>query len=439
MRDTGCSRLQGTPTGVDKTRLSLKICEDVGNREGCLDRSVLRPYHDNRKGCINNRVQLVDFMDAFLSRFVFRRGLSTAVQSYLARPFSRRTSGQHRLLIYYNPAEISFVQVYPFIAWRRALAQAYGTQIRAVPVDRFLNQECAIHRQADTILVGPWFTTSPDLLSERLAHMREVNPKAVIGFLDSYAANDLRLAKAVDPYIDWYLKKSFFKEREQHLVAFRGDTNLTQYYGDLYGISAEPVDWQVPSSILAKLRLSPNFLTAPQFLGHFPKGQVPKQAGRALDMQTRLGKKGTPWYSAMREDALQRTNALPGVTRSSAERVNYKVYMDEMRRSRLCFSPFGYGELCWRDIEAFQTGAVLIKPDMDHLDTLPDLYVPEETYLPVKWDFSDLEDVVQRALADDDLRQRLAINAYERCADYLSGTSFISDMSFLFEPRPHQI
>ena len=193
MRDTGCSRLRGTPTGVDKTRLSLKICEDVRNREGHLDRSVLPPYDDKRKGCINSRVQLVDFMDAFLSRFVFRRGLSTAVQSYLARPFSRRTSGQHRLLIYYNPAEISFVQVYPFIAWRRALAQAYGTQIRAVPVDRFLNQECAMHRQADTTLVGPWFTTSPDLLSERLAHMREVNPKAVIGFLDSYAANDLRL------------------------------------------------------------------------------------------------------------------------------------------------------------------------------------------------------------------------------------------------------
>ena len=61
------------------------------------------------------------------------------------------------------------------------------------------------------------------------------------------------------------------------------------------------------------------------------------------------------------------------------------------------------------------TGAVLVKPDMSHLETLPDLYRPGETYLPVRWDFSDLGDVVGSALADADLRRRLATAGLEEC------------------------
>lgn len=385
-------------------------------------------------GCICRKVQLIAPMDAFLSKYLSKRIFARPIESYLARPFARQA--RHRLLIFYHPADISFVQVYPFLAWHRELAESFGTSIRLVPVSRFLDGALPLCDEADTILVGPWFTVEPALLERRLATLRQRRPDAVIGFLDSYAANDLRLAKIVDPHIDWYLKKSLFRDRESYFTPFRGDTNLTEYYGDLYGIAADPVDWGVPRSILVKLRLSPNFLTAPQFLSYFPPRACPPQTGRDLDLQTRLGKKGTPWYSAMRNASIAKAEAIPGITRSPADRVDYRAYMDEMRGARLCFSPFGYGELCWRDVEAFQTGSVLIKPDMSHLETLPDLYLPKETYLPVKWDFSDLAEVVRQALADEGLRQRITQNAYARCADYLTGRPFVNDMRFLFESRP---
>jgi len=35
---------------------------------------------------------------------------------------------------------------------------------------------------------------------------------------------------------------------------------------------------------------------------------------------------------------------------------------------------------------------VLIKPDMDHLETWPDVYRKNETYVSIKWDISDLEE-----------------------------------------------
>lgn len=372
-------------------------------------------------------------MDAVLAKYSLSRGVGRPIRRWLARPFPR--SARHRLLILYHPAAIPFVQLHPFLVWQQDMYRRFGTAVRARPGAPVLDGEAPTDDLADTILFGPWFTEPPARVAAALERLRTGNPQAVIAFVDSYAANDLRLGQAADPYIDWYLKKSLFKDRRLYSRDFRGDTNLTEYYGDLYGIAADPVAWNTPETLWPKLRLSPNFLTARQFLTGFPAGECPGQAGRALDVQTRLGRKGTPWYSAMRDEAIARTDAIPGITRSPTGRISYDAYMDEMRNARLCFSPFGYGELCWRDIEAFQTGSVLIKPDMSHLDTLPDLYEPGVTYLPVKWDFSDLEDVVRAALADEDLRSRLASEAYARCSQYLTPARFMDDMKMLF-PDP---
>ena len=42
-----------------------------------------------------------------------------------------------------------------------------------------------------------------------------------------------------------------------------------------------------------------------------------------------------------------------------------------MRQSKIVVSPFGFGEMCHRDFEAWGCGAVLLKPRVDHLRTLP--------------------------------------------------------------------
>jgi Glycosyl transferases group 1 len=107
------------------------------------------------------------------------------------------------------------------------------------------------------------------------------------------------------------------------------------------------------------------------------------------------------------------------------------TYVRELRSSKTCFSPFGYGEICWRDIEAFAYGAVLIKPDMSHLETCPDIYVPGVTYLPVNWDFSNLQEVVDMALASPDLCRSIAQEAHRRITQYLQTARFVQDMSFL--------
>ncbi len=76
----------------------------------------------------------------------------------------------------------------------------------------------------------------------------------------------------------------------------------------------------------------------------------------------------------------------------SVDRLPRRKYYSVLSESRYVVSPFGWGEVCIRDFEAVLAGAALIKPDMSHLETWPNIYVDGETYISHSWSpdrFSD--------------------------------------------------
>jgi len=73
-------------------------------------------------------------------------------------------------------------------------------------------------------------------------------------------------------------------------------------------------------------------------------------------------------------------------------------FIEAMKRSKIGLSPFGMGELCYRDLEFIQYGCLLIKPDMSKVITEPDFFKPMETYIPVKPDWSDLNETIENVL-----------------------------------------
>tara|TARA_R110002050_G_C8962233_1_gene514552 strand:+ start:900 stop:1913 length:1014 start_codon:yes stop_codon:yes gene_type:complete len=75
-------------------------------------------------------------------------------------------------------------------------------------------------------------------------------------------------------------------------------------------------------------------------------------------------------------------------------------FVEIMGRSKIGLSPFGMGELCYRDLELIQWGCLLIKPDMSKVITKPDFFKPWETYVPVKPDWSDLNEVIEMVLTN---------------------------------------
>jgi len=358
-----------------------------------------------------------------IARHRFSRGVHAVLGSALGGGFPARA--RLRVLVYYHANPIGWSQVYPFFRFAGAFAAQFGAHIRALPVENFLEGQRG--PAADVVLVQPWLSTTDADLDTAFARYRERHPGARMIFLDPFAQCDLRYGRAVAPHVDVYLRKALFRDRGQFLRPMpSGDTNLSEYYGALYGVDQEPTDWQVPPELLDRLRLVPNFLTAAYLSDGF-LGPEPSFSDRPIDLHSRLAVKGSPWYSAMRAEADRAARALDGVTLTPDGRIPQAEFLDEMRRARLCWSPFGYGELCWRDLEAFMTGTVLVKPDMAHLETLPDLYLPGETYLPVKWDFSDLEEVTRGILADPGEQRRIALNAFRAARAYLAENRFVSD------------
>lgn len=102
-----------------------------------------------------------------------------------------------------------------------------------------------------------------------------------------------------------------------------------------------------------------------------------------------------------------------------------RAYFRELVQARIIPSPFGLGEICWRDFEAWLSGCVVLKPDMNHLETWPNYYRPGKTYVPFRWDFSDFYDTVVNLLNNPEVAMALAVAAQ---TNYLSsledGTAF---------------
>jgi hypothetical protein len=114
-------------------------------------------------------------------------------------------------------------------------------------------------------------------------------------------------------------------------------------------------------------------------------------------------------------------------------RVPRDEYYREMRTSKIYISPFGYGEICWRDFEAILCGCLLVKPDMRHVETNPDIFISNQTYVPVRWDFSDLEEKCSFYLEHGGERQRIVDRAYGVLDNFYRGEGVIEAFDSLLQ------
>ena len=89
----------------------------------------------------------------------------------------------------------------------------------------------------------------------------------------------------------------------------------------------------------------------------------------------------------------------------------FPEFADIMRRSKCTLSPYGMGELCFRDFEIIQFGSVLIKPDMSNILTTPNMYIPYETYIPCALDYSDLIEKIEWVKDCPSKSKEIAFNA----------------------------
>ena len=101
------------------------------------------------------------------------------------------------------------------------------------------------------------------------------------------------------------------------------------------------------------------------------------------------------------------------------QRLPYEEYVQNMYDSKIVFSPYGFGAYgAPRDVQCAQFGSVLIKPRIDWIDTKPNMYVENETYIACEQDFSDLEEKTEYVLSNfDELQTYLTENFRKRLID----------------------
>lgn len=97
-----------------------------------------------------------------------------------------------------------------------------------------------------------------------------------------------------------------------------------------------------------------------------------------------------------------------------ATKTKQKDYYKILYKSRIVVSPFGWGEICFRDYEAIYSKALLFKPDVSHLDDPFNIFVPFETYIPLKWDMSDLVEKIDYYYSNQIEHNRITKNALSR-------------------------
>lgn len=99
------------------------------------------------------------------------------------------------------------------------------------------------------------------------------------------------------------------------------------------------------------------------------------------------------YYDEHRSNAMEVLKSIKNISCETDQRP-YEEFINVLRRSKCTISPYGMGEVCFRDFEAIQYSSVLIKPDMSLVRTIPNIYIPYETYIPCKLDWSDLEEKI---------------------------------------------
>ena len=273
-----------------------------------------------------------------------------------------------------------------------------------------------------------------DALLEQIEHLKE-NVDRLFWFDVRDSTGNTQFE--VLPYVTKYLKKQLLKDKELYKKKFYGNRLFTDFYHHRYALidSYEEDCCSVTHGASHKLEVSWNL-----GLSDFRSNTV---MGKAKDIFFDCCEKifnmehSLPWTDPYRPRqnnlmalfntnyerttvAFQRKHAIELLESSGIEnsvfgnkRIPKKQYDKLIQNSKIVLSLFGWGEICYRELEAFVNGAALLMPDMSHLETWPNFYMPYKTYHPIKWDFADMLEGYNKLMQDNEYRKNIAYMGQE--------------------------
>lgn len=238
------------------------------------------------------------------------------------------------------------------------------------------------------------------------------------------------------PYVTKYLKAQVLKDRKQYLTSFYADRIYADYYHKKYDVNDNvpfanrefkdqalvnkigvswnsglaDYSWLGPYKMIAREKIPCNWLL------RYPKTCYPANAARKNELSCRMGiNYSRDTISFHRKQIKEKLKEyIP------TDKLSRKKYLNELGSSKITISPFGLGEITLKDFEVFLSGSLLLKPNIDHMETWPNWYQDNKTIITHDWDNSDLLEKIEYLKDNEQTRKEIAETGQENYRKYIT-------------------
>ena len=243
-------------------------------------------------------------------------------------------------------------------------------------------------------------------------------------------------------YIDKYWKLQILKNKILYLEKFYDGRIYTDYYYKLLNkhsnlkVIKEAEDWSNPISEkdLNKIEAFWNTSLADYSLTSYSVGLLfkrylgkiyIKKSSPKIITRKKLKKNNimfnfnihySRFYIAYQRKELNKLFDL-----EKNDRLTKYGYYKKLSNSKMCISPFGWGEIAYRDYEAFINQSILLKPNMDHIETWPELYIKDKTYLDFDWSLENVKSISEKVIDNYEKYIDIALTGQSNYLSYLHG------------------
>ena len=323
---------------------------------------------------------------------------------------------------------------FPLLRHRRALGEA-GITLHFFAKDTAALTDCDLLVVDSKHFTGPE-RGQPDHVRRTLETLR-TRCDATVWFDTTDSAGwvfggALEIAKA-------YYKNQLLAERSRYLEPMHGRRAPSDFYHRHDGVT-DPQGDDAPqvrdAALLDRLQVSwnsgladysrfgPRRMAAYRHLRcdallQWPRRFADPRAPRPNEVSCRFGTAyDRPSVAHQRLEIRRRL-----ADRMPTDKLARGAYLHEMETSRVVVSPFGLGEITLKDFEVFLSGALLLKPDMGHMETWPDLFRDGESMRAFAWDLDDLETTLADALANPDRSAEIAAAGQAHYRSFVNDTT----------------
>lgn len=343
-------------------------------------------------------------------------------------------------------SHVGLWQIHPFTLFKKEFYQAGYNIIRkhAMTVKDIAGAAESIS-DPHIIIIRPEWTELPADVVQLCISLRDKYLDSKIILLDPFDQTSSRFFESL-PFLDALIKYQCLKDKELYLNDYLGGVYAVQKLKDDFGVSPSD-DWSVKSKVEKGQQnkiVSGSFAIEPSLikkimspLNNFLLGFTKKDIDLFCHMS--CGKRDDlEWYGQHRVKAIDEMKKLTNFNISveakyaGDKHLTIKEYSKAQNASKILYSPLGWGEVTMRAFEAMATQCLLIQPDVSHLDVFPNIFLPFETYIPVKWDMSDLKDKCEEYMSNELKRVEVVNNARQSFLEQFTAHNFISRMEAIF-------